>query len=234
MHGISTQVQQRLDDLVPIEHHFRQAGIVISFQRHLRTVLCAQQPDHVFDKFVDTDARFLRRLLRPEQRIDERGQAVRFTDNYAGVFFRCFVTEASFQQLGGPAQSSERVSDFMSQLPDHRPAHAMLLEQCVLSRYFLPPRYIDQFDQQAATALNIHGHGVAVDKAGSGLARSRLYRYAAKRMELLTVKRSLDQFRQPGTMTEKIGALSAQAVLLATTEYLLCGGVQKDGATIAV
>ncbi len=53
-------------------------------------------------------------------------------------------------------------------------------------------------------------------------------------MGLPTVKRSLGQFRQPGTMVEKFGVIPAQALLLTAAEYLLCGGIQKNGAAIAV
>ena len=77
----------------------------------------------------------------------EAVEAVRFADDYAGIFAQVFAIELPFQELGRPAQSTERVLDFMGKLPDHLPACAVLIDERVFPADPRTTRDIVHFNQ---------------------------------------------------------------------------------------
>ena len=165
--ALRPEVQQRLDDLVPVEPHARQARIVVALDLHAGRRLGREQVPDVLHDLVDVDRLLVRRLPRAEQRVDERREPVRLGDDHRRVFVQRRVLELPLEQLRRAAQAAERILDLVRQLPDHRAAAAELRQQVVLARDALVVRRVGQLDEHAAGAAGL-SNGVTVTSSTRG------------------------------------------------------------------
>ena len=62
-----------------------------------------------------------RRVSRPEHRIDQPGETIRFADDHRRVFAHPIVGQLAGQQLRRAAQTAERIFDLVCELANHQP-----------------------------------------------------------------------------------------------------------------
>ncbi len=110
--------------------------------------LRAQQVIDVLADLVHVEQRLLRHALGSSHGVDQRGQAVRLTDDDLRVFLQRGALQLALEQLGGAAQAAERVFDLVGELPDHEPAAVQARDQVVLARDALPLGGIGELEQQ--------------------------------------------------------------------------------------
>ena len=81
LHGVAPEIQQRLDDEVPVEAHARKARIVVALDLHGAGRLGRQQMTNVLHQLVDVERLLAGLLSGTEQRIDEAREAIGLGDD---------------------------------------------------------------------------------------------------------------------------------------------------------
>ena len=103
--------------------------------------LGAQQVVDVLADLVDVDvADFVRRAVRPEQAVDQRGSRSASPMMTCVYSFSAGVRQLALQQLRRAAHAAERILDLVRELADHQAAAVQTRQQIVLARDALPLR----------------------------------------------------------------------------------------------
>src|SRR6188474_11588 len=234
LHGVSTEVQERLDDEIPVKTQPREARIVVALDLHGAGRLGRQQMANMLYQFVDVERLLAGLLSRTEQRIDETREAIGLGDDDRCVLMQRAVLELAFEQLRGAAEPAQRIADLVRELTHHRPAAAELSQECILAHDALVLSHVRDLDQYASRPTRlIEGTDRHVDNAlgrarmaGDVQLTARVWRRGAacpldERLELLVVAQEI------------LERASAERVP-ADAEQVLGGLVEVQHGTFAV
>src|SRR6185312_9366899 len=228
---VARDVEQRLYELIAIEERARQARVVVALDRNGGRCFGPEQPMHVLADFVHVDQRALLRPGRTVHRIDERGQPVRFIDDYPRVFLELIARELTIEQLRRTAQAAERISDLVRELAKHHAAAVEARDQVRLARDALPLRRIGELDEQVragcAAGERRDGH---IDGPRLARRRLRVHGELAVREPLARFERALQQGGEAVRVVEAIGEWAAARLIETEREQVLGGDIRIDRA----
>ncbi len=149
LQGIARHVEQRLDQLVAVEHGVRQARVVVALDDDAGGRLGAQQVVDVLAELVDVELRFCGARFGPEHGVDQRAEPVGLADDDARcIRLQVGVRQLALQQLRRAAQAAQRILDLVRELAHHQAAAVQLRQQVVLARDALPLRGVGELEQQ--------------------------------------------------------------------------------------
>ena len=175
LHGVARHVQQRLDELVAVEHGARQARVVVALDQQRRRRLGAQQVKDVLAELMDVELRLLGGRFGPVMRVHQRAEPIGLADDDAGVFLERLVRQLALEQLRRAAQAAQRVFDLVRELPQHQATAVQARQHVVLARDALPLRGVGELEQQVR-AGDLPSSGVMVTssvRASRGVAAGR-------------------------------------------------------------
>ena len=147
--GISKQIKKRLDQLVAVEVHGRQTGIIIAADVYLISDFRLNQAYNVFKQLMHIRRLFVGWTTGPQQRVDQAGETIGLADNNARVFLELLAMKLLAQQLRRAANTAEGIFYFMCELANHLPPRAVLNEQGIFPADSQAAGHVQHFDQQA-------------------------------------------------------------------------------------
>jgi hypothetical protein len=128
---VSGDVQEDLNQLFPITHQFRQAGIVVAADPERGRKLRGEQAAHALEDLVDVHRAGLHRAVRRQQAAHQILQTVGLLDDHLGVFAQAGIVEFPFEQLRCTSDAAERVLDFVHQVSYQFAVGVLLLDQAL-------------------------------------------------------------------------------------------------------
>src|SRR6185436_14121848 len=106
--GVAGNVQQGLDQLLPVPVQVGNARVVVAQDRNPVPELGDDQRAYALEDFVDVEWRRLPWTLMRKQPIEERLQSIGFLDDYLRVFDQFGAFQLALEQLRRAAQTAER------------------------------------------------------------------------------------------------------------------------------
>src|SRR5690606_18266840 len=167
---------------------------------------------------------------RSEQRIDERREAIGFADDDRGVLAHRRIAQLPCEQLGGAAQSAERIFDLVRQLTNHQAAAADLREQRGLARDALMLSRIGELDDEAGGCRRIfeRRHRAIDDELAFAVDGSQ--RQLAARVRTPSLDCALHDALEPGGVRNELFERATARLIATDAEQRLGRYVQKLNA----
>ena len=147
---IARDVQERLDQLIPIRLKRRQARIVIANELDAGGLLGFDELRDVLGDPVQVHLFHLRRAAGAQNPIDERRKAVRFLDDHSRVGASSAIGQLPLEQLRGSAQPAERIFHLVRELADDPARQLLLRDERLLAAHLAVAPGIEQLEQQGS------------------------------------------------------------------------------------
>src|SRR5690606_20940189 len=118
LHGITGNIEKRLDQLFLVALELRDAGVVVALDLDTAFALCRNQSADPLQHFVNIDGCQAKRLVGAEHPIHKITQPVGLFNDDAGVVMQVVVHQLPVEQLCRTTDAAQRVLDLMGKTSD--------------------------------------------------------------------------------------------------------------------